>query len=219
MARNLEILHDFAARRASDAPRRLTFRFLVSPIELLGADGVVQAVRLEKNRLARGADGYLSAHGTGEFETVEAGLVLRSVGYHGVPLPGVPFDDRRGVIPNRVGRVLESSSGEHAPGEYAVGWIKRGPSGVIGTNKACAAETVAIMIEDAARLPVEPGEAADPDAILAILADRCPDYVTAADWSRIDAVETKRGEAEDRPRVKVVRVDEMLDLIRKRGEG
>lgn len=218
VARNLEILHDYVSRQTSGAPRRLTFRFLVSPVELFSADSGVGAVRLEKNRLVRGADGYLSAEGTGEYETLEAGLVLRSVGYRGVALPDVPFDDSRGVIPNRVGRLLTSPDGEHAPCEYAVGWIKRGPSGVIGTNKACAAETVASMIEDAEQLPVESGGAVDPDAILAVLSERCPDYVTADDWRRLDEAETERGEAEGRPRVKVVRVDEMLDLMRKRGE-
>jgi ferredoxin--NADP+ reductase len=219
VARNLEILHDYASRQTSEAPRRLTFRFLVSPVELLSADSAVGAVHLEKNRLVRSANGYLSAEGTGEYETLEAGLVLRSVGYRGVALPDVPFDDSRGVIPHRMGRVLTSPDGEHAPGEYAVGWIKRGPSGVIGTNKACAVETVASMIEDAEQLPVESGRAVDPDAILAVLAERCPDYVTADDWRRLDEAETERGEAEGRPRVKVVRVDEMLNLMRKRGEG
>ena len=218
VARNLEILHDYAARETTDAPRRLTFRFLVSPVELLASDGSVAAVRLEKNRLAQSDDGYLAAEGIGEFETLEGGLVFRSVGYHGVALPDVPFDDRRGVIPNRDGRVLTSPDGEPAPGEYAVGWIKRGPSGVIGTNKACAAETVAIMLEDAERLQVDPGGVAGPDSILQVLTERCPDYVTADDWRRLDELELARGQTEDRPRVKVVRVDEMLDLMRKRGE-
>lgn len=219
VARNLEILHDYAAREATDAPRRLSFRFLVSPAELLAAHGGVASVRLEKNRLGRSDDGYLSAEGTGEYETLEAGLVFRSVGYRGVALPDVPFDDSRGIIPNREGRVLTSPDGELAPGEYAAGWIKRGPSGVIGTNKACAAETVAIMLEDAGQLPVAPGGAADPDSILAVLSERCPDYVTADDWRRLDELELARGESEDRPRVKVVRVEKMLDLMRKRGEG
>jgi len=219
VARNLEILHDYAARETTDAPRRLSFRFLVSPVEVLAAHGGVAAVRLEKNRLGRSADGYLIAEGTGEFESVEAGLVFRSVGYRGVVLPDVPFDDSRGIIPNREGRVLTSPDGEPAPGEYAAGWIKRGPSGVIGTNKACAAETVAIMLEDAGQLPVDPVGAADPDSILAVLSEQCPDYVTADDWRRLDELELARGKAEGRPRVKVVRVEEMLNLMRKRGEG
>jgi len=184
VARNLEILHEYAARETTDAPRRLTFRFLASPVELLASDGGVAAVRLEKNQLAQSDDGYLVAKGTGE------------------------------------GRVLAAPEGELAAGEYAVGWIKRGPSGVIGTNKACAAETAARMLEDAERLPARSdGASTDPDAILALLSERCPDYVTADDWRRLDEVELARGESGGRPRVKVVRVNEMLDLMRKRGEG
>lgn len=219
VARNLEILHDYAARGTTEAPRRLTFRFLVSPVELLAAHGGVAAVRLEKNRLAQRDGGYLAAEGTGEFETLDAGLVFRSVGYRGVALPDVPFDDRRGVIPNREGRILSSSDGDVVPGEYVVGWIKRGPDGVIGTNKACAAETVSLMLDDAGQLSVDPAPAEDPDSILAILSERCPDYVTAEDWRRLDELELARGQDEGRPRVKLVRVDEMLDLMRKRGEG
>ncbi len=218
VARNLEILHDYAAREPSAALRRLRFRFHVSPVELLSVDDGIGAVRLERNRLVRSADGYLSAEGTGEYETLDAGLVFRSVGYRGVELPDVPFDASRGVIPNRMGRVLTSPDGEHIHGEYTVGWIKRGPSGVIGTNKACAVETVASMIEDAEQMPVESDGAVDPDTILAVLSERCPDYVTADDWRRLDEAETERGKSEGRPRVKVVRVDEMLDLMRKRGE-
>ena len=219
VARNLELLHDYAARETTDTSRRLTFQFLVSPVELLGSEGRVAAVRLEKNRLAQSDDGYLVAEGTGEHETIEAGLVFRSVGYLGVALPEVPFDERRGVIPNREGRVLSGPEGEQVQGEYVAGWIKRGPSGVIGTNKACAAETAARMIEDAERLPLEPGvTGGDADAILAILAARCPDYVTAEDWRRLDELEQAKGNVEGRPRVKVVRVDEMLDLMRKRDE-
>ena len=218
VSRNLEILQDFAARGTSGAPRRLRFRFLASPVELLEVDGAVGGVRLERNRLQPDASGRLRAHGTGEFETLDAGLVLRSVGYLGVPLPGVPFDDRLGVIPNQEGRVLAAPDGEIVPGEYAAGWIKRGPSGVIGTNKSCAVETVAMMIEDAGRMPVSSGEPACPDAITAFLSERCPDFVTADDWSRLDTIEVTRGQTADRPRVKVVRVEEMLDLMRKRGE-
>ncbi len=218
VARNLEILADFAEREASGASRVLCFLFLRSPVELLGDAGRVEAVRLERNRLARDERGGLRAEGTGMTETLDAGLVLRSVGYRGVPLPGVPFDAQRCVIPNVAGRMLDRPAGEVVPGEYVVGWIKRGPSGVIGTNKACASETVSAMLADAARRDLnvhpDPGE----NGILALLAERCPDFVTEADWRRLDAEEKARGEVADRPRVKIVRVEQMLAIMRTRSE-
>jgi ferredoxin--NADP+ reductase len=216
VARNLEILEDFARREPSGAARRLVFRFLASPVELSGDAGAVRSVRLERNRLVPGRGGSFRAEGTGEFESMEAGLVLRSVGYHGVPLPGVPFDEGPGVIPSRGGRMLDAPDGDVVPGEYVVGWIKRGPSGVIGTNKACASETVTAMLEDAARRPERSAAAADPDAIIDLLSARNPDYVTEEDWARLDAEERARGEVAGRPRVKVVRVEQMLELMGKR---
>jgi len=215
VVRNLEILADFAGRAPSGAPRRLVFRFLASPVELSGTDGAVRAVRIERNRLVPDRDGSSRAEGTGESEWMEAGLVLRSVGYHGVPLPDVPFDEGPGVIPNDGGRMLDAPGGEEVPGEYVVGWIKRGPSGVIGTNKACAADTVAVMMEDAARKPESASKRAGPEEILRLLEERIPAYVTEADWARLDAEELARGQAAGRPRVKVVQVDEMLELMGK----
>jgi len=217
VARNLEILADFAGREPSGASRRLVFRFLASPVELSGDAGRVESVRLERNRLSRGRGGAFRAEGTGEYERIDAGLVLRSVGYHGVPLPGVPFDDGPGVIPNLGGRMLDAPGGEVVPGEYVVGWIKRGPSGVIGTNKACASDTVAAILEDAALQPERATAAADPDAILDLLSERNPDFVTEKEWARLDAEERARGEASGRPRVKVVRVEQMLELMGKKG--
>ncbi len=216
VARNLEILSELAARAPTGAPRRLVFRFLASPVELLGKDGRVRSVRLERNRLVKRPGGPIAAEGTGERETLDAGLVLRSVGYRGVPLPGVPFDERRGVIPNRGGRVLAAPGGEIVAGEYVTGWIKRGPSGIIGTNKACGAETAAAMVEDAGRLGEEI-PARDPAALDDLLSRRAPAHVTWEDWRRLDAEEVARGAAKDRPRVKVVRVEEMLRIMGKRG--
>ncbi|MEJ2484043.1 MAG: FAD-dependent oxidoreductase, partial [Gemmatimonadota bacterium] len=215
VARNLEILADFAGREPTGAPRRLVFRFLASPVALLEERGGVRAVRFESNRLAPGADGALKAQGTGEFDELEAGLVLRSVGYHGVALPDLPFDSARGVIPNHGGRVLDRSGGKVVPGEYTAGWIKRGPSGVIGTNKACAAETVAAMLDDAASLSENDAPAADPDSVVDLLEGRGTRYVTEKDWSRRDAEEVARGESLGRPRLKLVRVEEMLSIIGK----
>ncbi|MBO1437392.1 FAD-dependent oxidoreductase [Meiothermus sp. CFH 77666] len=204
LQKNLEILREFAARPLTGKPRRIHIRFLVSPVAILG-EGRVQKIRLEKNRL----DENLNAVGTGVFEELEVGMVLRSVGYKGVPLPEVPFDSRKGVIPNQAGRVLRE--GQVAAGEYTAGWIKRGPSGVIGTNKACATETVKLLLEDAAHLPLAPDP--DPEAIPRLLRERGVRYVTLEHWLRLDAHETTLGQAQGRPRVKVTSVEKMLEVV------
>lgn len=205
LLKNLEVLREFAAKPLTGKPRRVHLRFLVSPVAILG-EGRVQKLRLEKNRL----DEHLNAVGTGEFEELEVGMVLRSVGYKGVPLPGVPFDNRKGVIPNQAGRVLRD--GQVAVGEYTAGWIKRGPSGVIGTNKADAAETVKLLLEDAPRLPLAPEP--DPLAVIRLLQARGVPFVTLEDWLKLDALECALGQAQGRPRVKVVSVQKMLEVAK-----
>jgi ferredoxin--NADP+ reductase len=209
--RNLEILEGFAGREPSGAPRTIELRFLASPAEILGTDGRVEAVRIERNRLETGADGWQRATGTGEFEILECGLVLRSVGYRGAAVPGVPFDEKRGVIPNEQGRVTDRPGGAILPGEYAVGWIKRGPSGIIGTNKPDAVETVRNMLDDVGALD-RSSVSADAEAVVRVLDERGLRYVTFDDWKRIDAEERARGEPHGRPRSKIVRVDEMLGV-------
>ena len=206
--RNVEILQGFADGEADRDGRTIELRFFTSPVEILG-DGRVEAVRVERNRLEPGPDGRMRAVGTGETEVIECGLVLRSIGYRGVPLPGVPFDEQRGVIPNVAGRVTETPGGPPRLREYAVGWIKRGPTGIIGTNKPDAVETVQSLIED---LPgLEAGEVdTDPGAPIRLLEERDVRVVDFDDWCRIDAAEVARGESEGRPRNKFVRVEEML---------
>src|SRR5680860_376133 len=142
-AKNVEVMNDFALQHEIGKPRTVALRFMLSPVAIIGTDRV-SGVRFERNELATGDDGRVSARGTGEFETIPAQLVLRSVGYRGAALPGLPFDERRGVIPNSAGRVL-GPGGQTKPGSYVAGWIKRGPSGVIGTNKADAIETVSAL--------------------------------------------------------------------------
>ncbi len=205
LLKNLEILREFAARPLTGKPRRVHIRFLVSPVAVMG-EGQVQKIRLEKNCL----DENLNAVGTGEFEELWVGMVLRSVGYKGVPLPEVPFDSRNGVIPNQGGRVLRD--GQVVLGEYTAGWIKRGPSGVIGTNKADAAETVKLLLEDAPNLSLASDP--DPDAVTRLLRHRGVRYVTLEHWLRLDAHETALGQAQGRPRVKVTSVEGMLELSR-----
>ena len=171
-------------------------------------------MKIERNQLVSDGRGGLRAKGTGEFETLDCGMVLRSVGYRGVPLKGVPFDEASYTIMNVVGRVTHASTSESIPGEYVVGWAKRGPSGVIGTNKPDAVSTVAAMVEDVPSLPGIDDAKRDPDAVLALLKARKPDYITYADWKKLDAHELAQGAAQGRPRVKVTRVAEMLDVIK-----
>ncbi|WP_022801658.1 FAD-dependent oxidoreductase [Deinococcus ficus] len=199
--KNVEVLRDFAAREPEGKDRRVHLRFLVSPVEILDdGHGNVAGVRVERNRL----DDRGNAVGTGEYETLPVQMVLRSVGYRGVALPDVPFDEKRGVIANTDGRV------DGRPGEYTAGWIKRGPSGVVGTNRKCAADTVALLLQDArnGRLPAAPhGTRADVDALLRA---RGVDVYTFADWQAMDAHEVSTGQAQGRPRAKVVHREEML---------
>ena len=163
-----------------------------------------------RNEIVQAGDGSLRPRPVdGDVETIECGLVLRSVGYRAVPLPGVPFDERSFVLPNDRGRVL-GADGEPLPGVYAVGWIKRGPTGILGTNKRDADETVRCLVEDLAadRVPVPPDP--DPEKIVALLAERNPDVVTVEGWRAIDADERQRGSREQRPRVKLSSRDELL---------
>jgi ferredoxin--NADP+ reductase len=214
---NVEIVKEYAARQPSGKPKRIVLRFLASPIEINGGEKV-QSIVIGRNELVE-ADGTLKAKDTGEREVLECDLVLRSVGYTGVPLRGVPFDERRGTILNQNGRVLESHGGEHRTGHYTAGWIKRGPSGVIGTNKKCATETVANLFEDVAAGKLLEPENPDPNAIEVLLAERGTNYVSFSGWEKIDAAEVGKGEPHGRPRVKFVRIDEMLETAAEQAEA
>ncbi|HET7586414.1 MAG TPA: NADP oxidoreductase [Gemmatimonadaceae bacterium] len=214
--RKLEILRDLGTRTPTGRARRLTLRFLVSPTEIVGDErGHVRALRLVRNRLAE-RNGAIVAEPTGEMEELPVGLVFRSVGYRGVAIGGLPFDERRGIVPNVSGRVVDPASGAPVPGLYVAGWIKRGPSGVIGTNKPDAAETAATLLADAAegRLP-EPGPA--PDAVDALVRERQPDTLSWDDWLRLGAHEIALGATAGRPRCKVVDTSAALRIAR--GEG
>ena len=207
--KNVEILREYAAREPQGRPKRIVLRFLASPIEISG-EGKVESLTVGRNELVEDGSGALRAKDTGERETLDCGLVLRSVGYRGVPVPGIPFDEERGVISNEGGRITDES-GRPVPGQYVAGWIKRGPSGVIGTNKKDANETVAHLFEDleAEHLPEPPG--AQAGAVEELLAERGGDHVTYAGWSAIDRAEVERGQPQGRPRVKFVRIEEMLE--------
>jgi ferredoxin--NADP+ reductase len=215
--KKVEILQAYARRASTGKPRRLVLRFLVSPVAVLdGGAGAVGGIRLVRNRLVASATGAIQAQATERVEELPVGLVFRSVGYRGVPLPGVPFDDKWGVVLNEKGRVLDPSTKQPLTGEYTAGWIKRGPTGVIGTNKPDAAETVTEMLEDlAAGRTLEPA-ASDPAALERLVRQRQPQYVTYADWLRLNELEVALGKARSRPRLKFTRVDEMLAALGER---
>jgi ferredoxin--NADP+ reductase len=212
--KKVQILQGYVQRPPAGKARRLILRFLVSPVAVLddGAGGV-GGLRLVRNRLVASATGTVQAQPTGEFEDLPVGLVFRSVGYRGVPLPGVPFDDKWGVVLNEKGRVLDQDRKQPLAGEYTAGWIKRGPTGVIGTNKPDALETVTAMLEDVtAGRTLQPAEP-EPAAVERLLAERQPEYFAYADWLRVDEVEVARGRARGRPRVKFTRVEDMLAML------
>ncbi len=205
--RNVEVLRDYAQRVSEGRRRRIALRFLVSPVEILG-DTRVEALRLVRNRLVRAGDGSLRARATDVTETIACGLVFRAIGYSGVALPGVPFDTGRGVIPNECGRVV--GAGGAIPGVYVTGWIKRGPSGVIGTNKKCAQETVDALLADADAGALPTPHEDDAARFEARLRERKPQLVTYAGWEAIDRHERALGEPQGRPRVKLTRLEEQL---------
>jgi ferredoxin/flavodoxin---NADP+ reductase len=210
--KNLDLLREFAGHPPNPGARqRIELRFLCSPVAIRGSDRV-EAIDVRRNVIERRNDGTLRARPADEpTETIECGLVLRSVGYRAVPLPDVPFDERHFVLPTDAGRVL-GTDGTALPGVYAVGWIRRGPTGILGTNKRDAEQTVTSLVDDlrAGRLaqPASPGR----DAIAALLAEHKPDYVTVEGWRAIDAYERQR--AQDRPRVKLTSRPELLARAR-----
>ncbi len=208
---NVETLREFSQREPEGKDRRIVLRFLSSPVEIQG-DGRVEKVVIGRNELVE-EGGSLRARDSGEREELECGLVLRSVGYTGVPLEGVPFDEDRGLILNDGGRVLDSHDAGHKVGHYTAGWIKRGPSGVIGTNKKDALETVQHLLSDIEAGALLDPASPDPSSVEELLAERDVRFVSFEDWQAIDQAEVGRGEPHGRPRVKFVTVEEMLDAL------
>ena len=199
--RNVEVLRKFAAREPSGKPVLVRFLFFRSPVAIHGEEKV-EEIELVRNRL-EDRDGRLVAVATEERETIPCGLVFRSVGYRGVALPDLPFDEQRGTIRNEGGRV--------EPGVYCAGWIKRGPTGVIGTNKKDATETVNGLLEDAAEGRIHHKREATPEAIETVLAERDINAIEYAGWLGIDEIERVAGEKLGRPRVKLRTWDELLE--------
>jgi ferredoxin/flavodoxin---NADP+ reductase len=211
--KNVEILSGYAGRELEGKRRRIVLRFLVSPLELLGEERV-EGIRICRNELRDEGTG-LRACSTDTIEELSCGIVFRSIGYRGTPVEGLPFDEARGTIPHEAGRILDDQ-GAPLRGDYVVGWIKRGPTGIIGTNKRDAQETVDELLEDldAGRLnePTDPSR----DSLEELLAERAPEHVTYTGWEAIDRAEKAAGEPHGRPRVKLTTTDELLDAARDR---
>lgn len=206
--KNQAILQEFSTRTIHGRGRRLHLHFLESPLRLLG-DQRVSGVMLEQNVL-EGDPFQQVARRNGCRVELDAGLVFRSIGYHGMPLPGLPFDTKLGVIPNEAGRIRDDQ-GRLASGLYTAGWIKRGPMGLIGNNRADATETVNALLADVdtSDLAVKPGA----QALYPLLAARNVRVVSYADWERIDAAEVARGKPKGKPREKFTGVEEMLAVL------
>jgi len=213
VTKNMATLADFASRQPQGKRRRIHLRFLVSPLEI-GGETHVENIKLVKNGLRLGSDGSVRAQATDQLETLPIDLVFRSIGYVGVALPGVPFNAAAGVIPNKDGRVFDPETDLTVPGEYAVGWIKRGANGIIGTNKPDSQATVNSMLADVPTLlPLDPHDATR-ESVEALLSARQPDFTTFDDWLVLDQHEISRGQEVNRPRVKFSDVDQMLKVLK-----
>ncbi len=211
---NVAALQYFASRAPAGKDRRLAIRFLVSPTRVIGSgSGQVKAVELVKNEAFQSDDGSVRARPTEQFETLPIGLIFRSVGYRGVPPEGIPFNDDWATIEHERGRIVAADTRQPLPGLYTAGWIKRGPVGVIGTNKKDAQETVACMVQDlqAGRVlaPAKP----QVEAATKLIKERQPQFISYDDWTVIDAEEVARGQESGRPRVKFTSIAQMLAVL------
>ncbi|MEZ4516977.1 MAG: FAD-dependent oxidoreductase [Chloroflexota bacterium] len=211
--RDVEIVQELSAREPTGKSKTLYLRFLVSPTRIDGDDnGHVAGMELVHNELYKTDTGTLRPRATDVTEYLDVGIVFRSIGYRGVPLPGIPFHERWGVILNDQGRIVDSDTREPVVGLYTAGWIKRGPSGVIGTNKPDSAETVELMLEDARAGKVLQPSQPSLEETEADVHDHQPDFISYANWQKLDAYEVAQGKAADRPRIKVTDVADMLKI-------
>ncbi|MET0952828.1 MAG: 4Fe-4S binding protein [Aeromicrobium sp.] len=214
-ARKNAILTTASRRTPNDTNRRIAMRFLMIPRSINGTDRV-ESITFDRAEITAGDDGLPVVRATGEEETIETGLVLRAIGYRSTPVAGLPYSDLTGTIPHQGGRVLDPEAGATMTGVYCTGWVKRGASGVIGTNKADSVETVVSLIEDFAAGQLR-DPAGDAETLKALVAERSPDHLDNAGWLRINQAERSAGSAEKRPRVKFVSVEQMLAASRTTG--
>lgn len=218
LVKKIEILNAYSEEIEFQKSKKLHIRFLVSPLEIIGdQEGRVKAIKLVKNELYKTDDGTLRPRATNETEELEVGLVFRSIGYHGVPLPDVPFHEKWGVIHNEKGRVIDPETNLHVHGVYSTGWIKRGPTGVIGTNKLDSGETVECIIEDIVAGNLLSPETSEPGHISDLMNERQPQHFSYEDWLKLNELEILKGEEQGRPRVKYTSIDDMLDAVKKNG--
>jgi len=209
----VELLQSYAQKKAQPKPKRVIVRFLLSPTELLDdGSGKVGGATFVKNELYVSKDGSLRPRATEQTEEAELGLVFRSVGYRGVELPGVPFREDWGTIPNKDGRVLTAPDGAPVTGLYTAGWIKRGPSGVIGTNRPCSVETANAMMEDYQAGKAFTPDQPDPASVVSLLEQKGVHWLSFEGWEKVDQAELERGKAAGRPRVKICDAQEMLEV-------
>lgn len=211
--KNIKYLNDKAAQGKGSKPRKVHLRLCVSPVEVLGEKGRMNAVRIEKNKLAADEKGNVRPKGTGQFETLQAGLIFRSVGYNGVPIPGVPFDAKIGHIPNEEGRVLDEAK-KPVPGKYVVGWAKRGPSGLVGTNRPCSVATVGLLLEDFKAFGAGPAPEKTREAAEELYRSRQRALFTFKDWKALDRIEVETGRKLGKIREKFTSVADMVSALR-----
>ncbi len=211
--KNVEYLREHALKGEGSKSKKVRLRLCVSPVEILGKDGKITAVKLEKNKLVRDQKGSIAALGTGVFETISVDMVFRSVGYRGVPIAGVPFDQKSGRIPNVEGRVTDIQTKQPILGHYVVGWAKRGPSGLIGTNRADSQATVKNMLADIASVSETPLIPSSSKDVAPWLKDKDVQFVSFQDWKSLDKIELERGKANGKIREKFSRVSDMLSSV------
>ncbi len=212
--KNIEILKQISEKKSLNKKKRVHFLFLASPLELLG-NGFVEKIKMVRNELVKLDDGSLRPRPIGDFMEENAGLVFRSIGYNGNPLVDIPFDQNSGTIPNKFGQIIEDCKDKSlSTREYVAGWIKRGPTGVIGTNKHDAVESVSRMLETFLEEKIEPRQQNEISGIESLLKERNVDYVSFEDWKLLDEYETEEGKLQERPRVKVTSIEKMIEIIR-----
>ena len=214
---NVQYLTEKSQEGSGASTKKVHLRLLRSPVEIIGENGHVVGAKIERNVLIKSESGEMRPRGSGEFESVPCGAIFRSVGYHGIPLRGVPFDRDAGVIPNERGRIVNPDSGKVVRGQYVVGWIKRGPTGLLGTNKGDSGETVDAMLEDIQGQTAPMHDEREPDAIESFLKSKEASYLTFSDWKELDLLEVEKGAALGKIREKFVHLSDMLEALNKEG--